>query len=58
MPAAGSTHQHPRPQSAHHFPTHALRMSTHTRSAVPGMGDRSSAGKAAQVSGEGRAAGE
>ena len=38
--------------STHHFPTHALRMSTHTRSAVPGMDNRSSVGKAAQVSGE------
>jgi len=39
----------------HHFPTHKLRMSTHTRSAVPGMGDRSSVGRVAQVSREWRA---
>ena len=53
--------QSPTPEAAtrtHHFPTHALRMSTHTRSAVPGMGGRSSVGRAAQVSGEWRAAGE
>ena len=36
--------------TTHHFPTHALRMNT--RSAAPGMGGRSGAGRAAQVSGE------
>ena len=42
----------------HHIPTHAQRMSTHTRSRAPGMGRWESAGRAAQVSGEWRAAGE
>ena len=42
----------------HHFPTHAQRMSTHTRPAAPGMDGRSSGGWAAQLSGEWRAAGE
>jgi len=46
------------PPTAHHFPTHALRMSIHTWSIVPEMGGRSSVGRAAQVSGEWWAAGE
>ena len=39
--------QSPTPEATtrtHHFPTHALRMSTHTRPAAPGMDGRSSGG--------------
>jgi len=44
--------------TAHHFPTHALSMKTHTRSAAPEMGGRSRPRGAAQMSGEWRATGE
>ena len=54
MPAAGSNHQNPEAATrTSPLPIHALRMSNNTRSAAQEMGGRSSAGRAAQVSGDG-----
>jgi len=53
--------QSPTPEATvctHPFPTHALRMSIHTRYAAPEMGGRFSGGRAAQVKEEWRVAGE